>query len=51
MNEKRGREEKKREERQRSCEKGGPEAEEGWDRRGKVGTGDGEHTRNPKVAV
>ena len=32
-------------------EGGGPEAEEGWDRRGKVGTGDGEHTRNPKVEI
>lgn len=34
-----------------AAEGGGPKTEEGWDRRGKVGTGDGEHTRNPKVAV
>ena len=48
---KKGREDGEAGERQRSCGRGGPEAEEGWDRGGGVGTGDGEHTRNPKVAV
>lgn len=48
---KKGREDGEAGERQRSCGRGESEGEEGWDRGGEVGTGEREHTRNPKVAV
>lgn len=51
VNEKKENDKEEREERRRNCGRGGPEAEERWDRGGEVGTGERKHTRNPKVAV